>query len=319
MHLHSQHCTHLTCQALSSTLSRKRSRIGLSQPAQWTMALAGQQPPTNEANTQTKSTAQAEHWPSICSLPPRFAWSSWVKRAQEKPVDQVSPQISPCMRKKDSASQKAKNQEGLAIASLLEEKSKGWKNKSVLLWIRGKIQPRCSAQEAADRLRREERSRFGCPGDASAKEKSVVLEPVLIEASNKTILGQSCHTRRHARLQIIQSTLTWHLIHCSKPGEKQNHTARRWKQSVSLPLCWMILDVWFVIGCWDSPVAPVVISVLGCPSVSSTVRTQRCAGSPVHCLDPKAPTQPYFQPPDVRPQPDQSALCHGSNHQAAPS
>lgn len=101
------------------------------------------------------------------------------------------------------------------------------KNKSVLLWIRGKIQPRCSAQEAADRLRREEGSRFGCPGDASAKEKSVVWQPVLTEASNKTILGQSCHTRRHARLQIIQSTLTWHLIHCSKPGEKQNHTARR--------------------------------------------------------------------------------------------
>lgn len=78
--------------------------------------------------------------------------------------------------------------------------------------------------------RREEGSRFGCPGDASAKEKSVVWQPVLTEASNKTILGQSCHTRRHARLQIIQSTLTWHLIHCSKPGEKQNHTARRWKK-----------------------------------------------------------------------------------------
>lgn len=41
LHLHSQHCTHFTCQARSSTLSRKRSRIGLSQPAQWTMAWAG--------------------------------------------------------------------------------------------------------------------------------------------------------------------------------------------------------------------------------------------------------------------------------------
>lgn len=45
LHLHSQHCTHLTCQALSSTLSRKRSRIGLSQPAQWTMALTGRTTP----------------------------------------------------------------------------------------------------------------------------------------------------------------------------------------------------------------------------------------------------------------------------------
>lgn len=69
LHLHSQHCTHLTCQALSNTLSRKRSRIGLSQPAQWTMALAGQQPRKRSAHTQTKSTAQGEHWPSYLLSP----------------------------------------------------------------------------------------------------------------------------------------------------------------------------------------------------------------------------------------------------------
>ncbi len=37
MHLQSQHCTHLACQALSKTLSRNLSRIGLSHPAQWTI------------------------------------------------------------------------------------------------------------------------------------------------------------------------------------------------------------------------------------------------------------------------------------------
>lgn len=36
--LHSQHWTHLTCQGLSSTLSKKRSKMGRSQPAQtWTI------------------------------------------------------------------------------------------------------------------------------------------------------------------------------------------------------------------------------------------------------------------------------------------
>lgn len=44
-----------------------------------------------------------------------------------------------------------------------------------------------------------------------------------------------------------------------------------------------------------------------------------CAGSPVHCLAPKAPAQPYSQPPDVRPLPDQSAPRRASSHQAAPS
>lgn len=139
----------------------------------------------------------------------------------------MSPQISPCMRKKTQRPKKQRTRKGWRSRPHWRKSQKVEKNKPVLLWIRGKIQPRCSAQEAADRLRREEGSRFGCPGDASAKEKSVVWQPVLTEASNKTILGQSCHTRRHARLQIIQSTLTWHLIHCSKPGEKQNHTARR--------------------------------------------------------------------------------------------
>lgn len=37
LHLQSQHCTHLACQALSKTLSRNLSRIGLSHPAQWTI------------------------------------------------------------------------------------------------------------------------------------------------------------------------------------------------------------------------------------------------------------------------------------------
>lgn len=37
LQLHSQHCTHLACHALSSTLSRNRSRMGRSQPAQWTI------------------------------------------------------------------------------------------------------------------------------------------------------------------------------------------------------------------------------------------------------------------------------------------
>ena len=39
LHLHSQHWTHLTCHALSKTLRRNRSRIGLSHPAQCTMTL----------------------------------------------------------------------------------------------------------------------------------------------------------------------------------------------------------------------------------------------------------------------------------------
>lgn len=58
-------------------------------------------------------------------------------------------------------------------------------------------------QEAADRLRQGERSQFGFPGalgsDASA-EKSVVCQSVVEEASNKILLGQSCHITRHARL-----------------------------------------------------------------------------------------------------------------------
>lgn len=37
LHLHSQHCTHLMCHALSRTLRRNLSNIGLSQPAQWTI------------------------------------------------------------------------------------------------------------------------------------------------------------------------------------------------------------------------------------------------------------------------------------------
>lgn len=37
LHLQSQHCTHLACQALSKTLSKNLSRIGLSHPAQWTI------------------------------------------------------------------------------------------------------------------------------------------------------------------------------------------------------------------------------------------------------------------------------------------
>jgi len=67
LHLHSQHCTHLTCQALSSTLSRKRSRIGLSQPAQWTMALGWAATPQLKHESELKSTVvQAKHGPIIC-------------------------------------------------------------------------------------------------------------------------------------------------------------------------------------------------------------------------------------------------------------
>ena len=73
-------------------------------------------------------------------------------------------------------------------------------------------------------------------------------------------------------------------------------------------------------GCWDALAAPVVLSVYaGMPSVSSAVCMLGCAGSPVHCLAPKPPAQPYSQPPDVRPRPGQSALRHARNHQAAPS
>lgn len=73
LHLHSQHCTHLTCQALSSTLSRKRSRIGLSQPAQWTMALAGLQPHklrthTNKINSTVRALTDYLLSPSLIRL-----------------------------------------------------------------------------------------------------------------------------------------------------------------------------------------------------------------------------------------------------------
>lgn len=73
LHLHSQHCTHLTCQALSSTLSRKRSRIGLSQPAQWTMALAGLQPHkwstrTNKINSTGRALTEYLLSPSLIRL-----------------------------------------------------------------------------------------------------------------------------------------------------------------------------------------------------------------------------------------------------------
>lgn len=36
--LQSEHCTHLACQALSKTLSKNRSKIGRSHPAQCTIA-----------------------------------------------------------------------------------------------------------------------------------------------------------------------------------------------------------------------------------------------------------------------------------------
>ncbi|CAB1451623.1 unnamed protein product [Pleuronectes platessa] len=103
------------------------------------------------------------------------------------------------------------------------------------------------------------------------------------------------------------------------------HPQKRFKQHGSvLPqsVTRMIRDVQLVsVGrCCYAPAAPVVVGVYaGMPKVSSTVRMLGCAGSPVHCLAPKAPTQPYSQPPDVRPRPDQSAARHASNHQAAPS
>lgn len=59
--------------------------------------------------------------------------------------------------------------------------------------------------------------------------------------------------------------------------------------------------------------------VVGMPSASGTVRVLGCAGSAVHCLAPKAPAQPYSQPPDVRPPPDQSAPRRASSHRAPPS
>lgn len=123
LHLHSQHCTHLTCQALSSTLSRKRSRIGLSQPAQWTMALAGLQTPADEARTHSLShTRTHTHKPNQQPRPSidRLSAFSLSKSpgapgsmCAGKSVDQVSPQISPCMRKKAQASKRGgkKNKE----------------------------------------------------------------------------------------------------------------------------------------------------------------------------------------------------------------
>lgn len=102
LHLHSQHCTHLTCQALSSTLSRKRSRIGLSQPAQWTMALTGRTTPQMKCSTHTHKWNQ-QHRPSIDRVsafsPPTDSPGAPGSVCAEKPVDQVSPRISPCMRK----------------------------------------------------------------------------------------------------------------------------------------------------------------------------------------------------------------------------
>lgn len=130
LHLHSQHCTHLTCQALSSTLSRKRSRIGLSQPAQWTMALAGLQTPADEARTHSLSLSHTRthtHKPNQQPRPSidRLSAFSLSKSpgapgsmCAGKSVDQVSPQISPCMRKKAQASKrggkkiKRKNKQG---------------------------------------------------------------------------------------------------------------------------------------------------------------------------------------------------------------
>lgn len=83
LHLHSQHCTHLTCQALSSTLSRKRSRIGLSQPAQWTMALGWAATPQLKHESELKSTVVA-YRPSM----DRESASSFTEK-QTRPLLQV--------------------------------------------------------------------------------------------------------------------------------------------------------------------------------------------------------------------------------------
>lgn len=101
LHLHSQHCTHLTCQALSSTLSRKRSRIGLSQPAQWTMALAGWATTPQMKRTRTNKINSAGRALTEYLLPPLpDSPGAPGSMCAEKPVDQVSTQISPCKRKK---------------------------------------------------------------------------------------------------------------------------------------------------------------------------------------------------------------------------
>lgn len=107
LHLHSQHWTHLTCQALSSTLRRKRSRIGLWQPAHWTMALAGlQHRETKHAHKQNQQRRPSIDRLSAFSLPDSPGAPGSM--CAEKPVDQVSPRISPCMRKKTQCKTKCK-------------------------------------------------------------------------------------------------------------------------------------------------------------------------------------------------------------------
>lgn len=112
----------------------------------------------------------------------------------------------------------------------------------------------------------------------------------------------------------------------SKPDAKQNHTPQKeiTKNKECFPPLAQSVDPGRVAfgrrGCWDALVAPVVLCVYaGMPSVSSSVCILGYAGSPVHCLAPKAPAQPYSQSPDVRLRPDQSAPRHASSHQAAPS
>lgn len=53
LQLHSQHWTHLACQALSSTLRRNRSKMGRSHPAHWTIISPACRTPSADLPTRT--------------------------------------------------------------------------------------------------------------------------------------------------------------------------------------------------------------------------------------------------------------------------
>lgn len=168
LHLHSQHCTHLTCQALSSTLSRKRSRIGLSQPAQWTMAFGFglYTTHTNEAHTlKLKSTTQGRALTEYILLSP----GQCARRSQS--IRCQHSFLPACVKRLQRKKQKTR-----PLSQVRKAKKKGEKNNQSFIESEGKkhaISTKKNVDFNTGSCRSDHRSQFGCCPGALGCDASV--------------------------------------------------------------------------------------------------------------------------------------------------